>query len=432
MDDKALGEKYGTVGDILDPNASSYTQPDFIEVDGPLEMPMIEGTPDPLEPGIYFDMPDEVYHKIPAFSCSLAKLLLASPTIGWASSWLNPKKEESKKDHLTVGKAYHAMILEGVKAYEARFYPMPEKSDYPEALEKVDQVKAAIEARNEKPVSRVDAPDLGEGKTRAAKKEDWVAQLAALDRSVEIWEVIKAKHEKRARGRDLISVEDDHQIRVAARMINQDPQLAQAFKGGWAEVTLIWRDERQGVLCKCRTDYLKLKGVVDLKSFANKNDRSIRNSIIREVAQYRMSLQPAHYLPGIEAVRKLVREHGASVVHNWRLEQERALETEGLANSVDLYDERHSDQTTWAMRWAAYQEPDRWLWVFQQKGEAPVTRGLYHPLGGSIHSISQMMIVTALRTFREFTETFGVEPWLDLEEIGELTDEDIPAWGIDI
>ena len=161
-----------------------------------------------------------------------------------------------------------------------------------------------------KPVSKVDAPDLGEGKTRPAKKEDWVAQLAALDRSIPIWDRIVAKAERMAAGREMIRPDDDRRIRIAARMIRQDPELVKAFTGGWAEVTLIWRDERQGVLCKARVDYLKLKAVIDLKSFANSRDRSIRNSIIREIAEHRYSLQPAHYLEGIEAVRKIGRVDG--------------------------------------------------------------------------------------------------------------------------
>lgn len=388
---------------------------EFIEVESALEMPRIEGTPGPLAPGIWFGVPDEVYHAIPAFSKTLGRYILASPTIAWAHSWLNPNKEERKAEHLLVGKAYHAMILEGPDAYQARFYPMPQKADYPDAIDGVAEIKAAIEDRNAKPVSKVDAPELGDGKTRPARKEDWVAQLAALDRSVPIWDIIVAKAQKAAAGRDLISPDDDRRIRVAARMIKQDPELLKAFTGGWPEVTLIWRDERQGVLCKARIDYLKLKAAIDLKSFANNRDRSIRNSIIREIAEHRYALQPAHYLDGIDAVRKLVRAGAASAVHVW--------EDSGIDAGA---------ATEWALRWASFTGPDRWLWVFQQKGDVPVTRGLYHPLGGSIHMIAKSMMVDAIRRFREAVEIYGTDPWLDLAEIDELTDEDIPAWGLEI
>lgn len=428
------GAEHGLVRDILDPE---WRDREFIEVDSALEMPRLETTPEPLAPGIWFDVPDEEYHRIPALSNSLCKYLLASPTIAWAESWLNPNREESKADHLVVGKAYHSMILEGVRAYESRFYPMPDKSDFPDALEKIDEIKAAISQRNASPVTRVDAPELGEGKTRAAKKEDWIEQLYSLDRSVEVWELIKAKHERRAKGRELISIDDDHRIRMAARMIKQDPELAKAFEGGWPEVVLIWWDERQGVLCKCKVDYLKLKGMVDLKSFANKRDRSVRNSIIREIAEYRMSLQPAHYLPGAVAVRRLIREIDSegpiheTGIHHWPLRSDEAAEALS-EDDLKAAQARAREQFEWAKRWASFDGNDRWLWVFQQKGDAPVTRGYYHPLGSSHHTIASGMIITAIRQFRECVEIYGVDPWLDLAEIDELGEDDIPAWGLEI
>lgn len=394
---------------------------DFIEVDTALELPSIKDKPFRLPPGIHFNVPEEDYHRIEAISKTLIRYTLASPTIGWAESFLNPEKEEKTADHLTVGKAYHAMILEGPAAYEARFYPGPVKSDYPDALDAVADIKAAIEKRDAKAVSKVPAPDLGEDKTRPAKKEDWVAQLHALDRSVEIWDVIKARFEKMAAGRVMLSPDDDRRIRVAARMIKQDPELVKAFTGGWAEVTLVWYDERQGVLCKARIDYLKLMAVVDLKSFANNRDRSIRNSIIRDIASYHYCLQPAHYLDGVDAVKKLVRKHGDAVVF-WH--------TDDVPDDHD--NAKATEASAWAIKWASYDGPLKWLWVFQQKGDAPVTRGYFHPLGGSIHTIARSMIVDGLRRIRESVEIYGADPWLDLGEIDELTDEDIPAWGLEI
>ncbi len=405
----APGVEVNTLADIIGDTT------EFIEVESALDMPAIEGTPEPLAIGIHFNVAEEDYHAIPATSKSLLRYTLASPTIGWAKSWLNPNREEKSADHLTVGKAYHAMILEGPKAYESRFYVMPSKAEHPDALEAVAEIKAAIEKCGAKPISKADAPDLGEGKTRPAKKEDWEAQLAALDRTVPIWGRIVAKAEKAANGRALITPDDDRRIRVAARMIKQDPELLKAFSGGWPEVTLIWRDERQGVLCKARIDYLKFKAAVDLKSFENRQERSVRNSIIRAIAEYRYSLQPAHYLEGIDIVRKLVRKHGASVIHYHGEDSEAAEAAQA-----------------WAFRWASYDGPVRWLWVFQQKGDAPVTRGLYHPLGGTIHAIAQGMIIDGLRRFREAVEIYGTDPWLDLGEIEELHDEDIPAWGLEI
>jgi hypothetical protein len=106
-------------------------------------------------------------------------------------------------------------------------------------------------------------------------------------------------------------------------------------------------------------------------------------------------------------VRKLVRNHGASVVH-------------GL------------DDPTWALLWAKHAEPDKWLWVFQQKGPAPVTRGLWYPRGGIIKTLTDEIVARQKRKFRQFAEAFGTAPWLDIQPIYDLADEDIPPFATEI
>lgn len=388
--------------------------PEFLEVDGPLVMPLLEGQVCwPV--GIYFGVPEEIYHRIPALSNSGVRNLLASPTTFWAGSWLNPDYEYKSADHFVVGHAYHTLILEGPAAYKERFYVPPHIDDYPKALTTATQYKDAIKAVNGKPVSKV--PDERfPGKERPAKTEDWVAQLMALDRSVQVWPDIQAKARALHPGKQEVDADTDREIKIAARMIAQDPELQKAVRNGWPEVTLIWRDPRQGVLMKCRVDYLKFKALVDLKTYANRNNLSARQAITRAIAEHRYPLQPATYLQGCEQVRLLVREHGDKVIHVW-----------GEPTA-----EQRADAVQWALKWAAFTGADRWLWIFQQKGSAPVTRGYWHPLASTVHSIAQSMLVDACRNFREHTTRYGTDPWLDLAEIDDLHDDEIPVWGLEI
>jgi len=401
---------------------------DFLEQETALEMPRLEGTAPEPALGIHFGMPDEVYHALPCLSNSGLRALLASPTLFWDKSWLNPDREQEDREHQIVGRAYHAMILEGPRAYRERFAVAPDPADYPKALRSADEIKDAIKKLDHKPVTRVDDPDRP-GETRAARKEDHVAQLVALDRSAVVWDDIVARAQREAGGRAFLSADDDRRIRIAARMISQDPQLVKAFRGGFPEVTLIWRDPRQGVLMKARTDYLKLKAVVDLKSFANKRELSVRATILRAIAENRYCLQPATYLQGVDEVRKLVRQFGASAVHfhNVSAPPEDASEEERR-----VYVEAISPALEFAFRWAQYTGPESWLWVFQQKGNAPVTRGLYHPLAGSVHSIAGSLVTEGVRKFRECVETYGTDPWLDLAEVDEIHESEIPTWGLEI
>ena len=386
---------------------------EFLEVDGPLEMPKLKDEVDPvfLNPGIHFNVPEEIYHKIPALSNSGIRKVLSSPTLFWDQSWLNEDRDEISVEALTTGKAYHSLILEGPKVYESRFYALPDPADHKDALQQVAEIKDAIIKAGDKPVARVEV----DGKTIPAKKQDWVDQLRHLNPSIKVWDSLVARAEKIAGDRLLIKPDVDRQVRIAHRMIFSDPELARAFKGGWPEVTLIYRDPRQGVLMKCRCDYLKIKAIVDLKSYQNSQHRSARQAVLRAIAEHKYTLQPAVYLQAAEAVREMVREN-----------PDQSIFCHGVEDPV------LSEMKDWAKRWASFQGEDAWLWVFQQKGSAPITRGFWYRTSGSIHAISQSMIVDGCRTFRECSEIYGTDPWLDIESIDEIGDGDIPNWAVEI
>lgn len=397
---------------------------EFIEAASALVMPRLETTMEEPPCGIHFGMSDEIYHRIPAFSKSHLLNLLTSPTIWWSESWLNPTRKERDGDALTVGRAYHAMILEGIGVYESRFYPKPDPAAYPKALRTADEVKQALAARDQKPVTRIEIPEQ-EGKTRPAVKADWVAQLVAYDRSAEVWDDIMDRATQIAAGRALLSVEDDQRIRIAAHMISLDKTLASAFSKGFPEVTLIWRDPHQGVLCKCRIDYLKLRAIIELKSFANRRGRSVRRAIMYAIAEERYFLQPAVYLQGATEVRKLVRQNGPSAIFHHHPGAEDADENPEMMA-------RCTAEREFALKWAAINDEDRWLWLWQQKGAAPVTRGLWHPINSLMHSQAQRLFLEGLRQFRRLAETYGTDPWLDIAEVEDLDETDVPLWGLEI
>lgn len=401
-----------TVGEILGDRPGLYS-----EVEEALVMPRLPTTDPEPALGIHFGIEESAYHRIPAFSNSLLRKMIASPTLFWANSWLNAEREEKTADHFTIGKAYHCMILEGHEAYTSRFYPLPDPKDYPKALRLADEIKNALKALDIKPVSKVDVEGGKDGETRAAVKADHVAQLMAADRSALVWDDLVNKAERYAAGRTLIDPDEDMRIRMCSRMIQQDPELAKAFKGGYPEVTLIWRDPRQGVLMKARIDYLKLKAIVDLKTFANPKELSVRKAIARTIAERSYELQPAVYCQAAAEVRHIVRANGVSAIHfhdGWT-------------------DEQRGAATEFALKWASWTDPDRFLFVWQMKGHAPVTRAYYHPLAGTRHAIAQSMFVEGVRKFRECATIFGSDvPWLDLGEIDEMDESEIPMFGLDI
>jgi hypothetical protein len=86
--------------------------------------------------------------------------------------------------------------------------------------------------------------------------------------------------------------------------------------------------------------------------------------------------------------------------------------------------------STWALKWASHRGDVEWLWVFQQKGDAPITRGVrYRAHRG--HGDGRHRQRREAR-FRQFAETFGTDPWLDVKPIYDIHDEDIPQSATEI
>jgi hypothetical protein len=87
---------------------------------------------------------------------------------------------------------------------------------------------------------------------------------------------------------------------------------------------------------------------------------------------------------------------------------------------------------TWALKWASHRGDDEWLWVFQQKGDAPITRGVFYPLAGTTNLVTLDIVNSVKRKFRQFSEAFGTDPWLDVKPIYLIADEDIPQSATEI
>ena len=196
-------------------------------------------------------------------------------------------------------------------------------------------------------------------------------------------------------------------------MIERDPEAKTAFRDGHAEVVLLWHCPTTGVPMKAKVDYLKMGEMIDLKSIANQRELSIENCIRFAIASYKYNIQPVVYFEGAAEVRKLIRKRGSVVIHQ--------CDGSGRESVTD-----------WAQRWAKHEEPDEWLWMFQQKGEAPITRGVRFPRGGVVDEDTRYMVERAKKLFLRFSEVFGTAPWLDTAPVYTIADEDVPRAATEI
>jgi hypothetical protein len=386
----------------------------------PFTPAVLPGTPVLPPPGIYFGMPEEEYHALPALSSHGIRDVASSPMLYWSripflseiARKRKAERDEKERIHYTIGKAYHCRIMEGLDAFNARFAVWLTDEECKGALDGTDQIKAAINATGRKPYAKVwdTLPDSTEQYERAAKKADWIAQLLDLDPQARILDKLNEQHAFNHRGKSFITAEAFDQLEIAAKMVEADPEVRHAFTGGHAEVVLIWYCPKTGVPMKARCDYLKQKAIVDLKTVANQQGRSIERAIAHEVANYRYAIQPSVYVEGVNEVRKLVRDGKAQISLR-----------EGFP--VEAYD--------WAVQWSR-QEECEWLWVFQQKGDAPITRGVWYPLRGTTRSVTDEIVLKQKRRFRLYSSSFGTDPWVDVAPIYDMADEDLPPWATEI
>ena len=339
---------------------------------------------EPLGPGIYFGMPAEQYHAIPALSQSLMKWIHVSPLDFWARcQWLNPDCEKDREtDAKTNGTAFHDRIVEGKEAFYERNAPAIDPDDYPESLRTQEDLKEACRAR---------------GLKVGGNKPDLIARLCEAEPLIQIWDVIAEDYAKSQDGKILLSPDFIRRIEVAAAMIERHPDLSKAFTGGMPEVVIVWRDEEYDVPMKCRLDYLKVRAIIDLKSLSNPLNKPADRAIYHSFASYKHHCQAAHYLEG-------------------------AAQIPALLNAGKVQGEHDPE---WLTRVA--KSPKEFFFVYQFSGPAPIARGKSFPRG-LVYDCAKIANREAIRIYRENLDRFGSDPWVDLTPIGTIDDNEVPVW----
>lgn len=219
-------------------------------------------------PCIIRNMPNEVYHKMPALSNSGLKTLIDCPA-KYYYKYLSGEYKSKEKPGFKIGKATHTYILEGRKKFEKVYWHNP-YSEY--------------------------------------KKEDLIQILKTLgyDDSIKKWTVsdlmellLSLKDVKIA---DIhLTSSELNQIVCMAKSIKANKKACNALhQKGESELSLFWQDENTGVWLKCRPDFLPYdcKNVPDYKTAESAKPETFFNSFIK----YGYHIQAAMYRLGIKAV----------------------------------------------------------------------------------------------------------------------------------
>lgn len=242
------------------------------------------------EPGVYFNIPDKVYHASPGLSSSGIKNLLISPLDFWVAS-VDPEREDVDTEANIFGRAMHRRTLEGKEDFYNHYAILPAKEDYPDTHYTLDQLKMLCTQNR-----------VCREKTRAGT----IANLVQEVPGVEIFDNIIDKFKVANEGKIILRADQGREIETRHEIIDMHPDAQKAFRNGRAEVSIFWRDEETGLLLKSRIDYLKINASVDLKTFTNQRRAPVDRAIGMSVAQYQYHIQGFFYKRAVEAAKKML------------------------------------------------------------------------------------------------------------------------------
>jgi hypothetical protein len=306
--------------------------------------------------GVYFDLDEEAYHLDLALGSTDHRKLLTSPADYWFASPLNPNRPADKDTPARArGRAMHKLVLEGQASFDALYMRGPDHTE--------DMTPAEKSAA-----------------TKAVK-----AQAAKL-------------------GREVLPADVYDRVAIASAMITRNPKLAMAFTGGAPEVSVFWT--RDGVRRKARLDYLKPRGIGDLKSVVNMREIPFKAACRNAIANYRYEMQAALYIEARSMIPKFF--------------------ADGL-----VFPSTDADKWRDILRKCAEAKAFAFQFVFFQAEGAPITWSTILSPANPIFEIAQREVNIATDNYQNFMEQFGPDKmWLELDEPQELAMEEMPAfWG---
>lgn len=256
---------------------------------------MSKSTTDFPTPGIYLHMPESVYHSIPAFSKSLVKKFRISPIDAW--EMLYGDEDEEKNDALEYGTALHCFMLEGADAFNARYCKAFDKSEHPDALDTIDDLKKFLKSQ-------------GQDFKASEPKPVLIERVQSFAPTRKILEVLRREHDAASDGKLSLSASTYDEIlsRDWIRSVGFMP-YAEA-----TEISFFWIDERTGIQCKARIDSLGFRNtpmggvdavIGDIKTFTNTRQRPVSDAVAYETGSRGYHIDALFYTRALKATPRV-------------------------------------------------------------------------------------------------------------------------------
>ena len=219
--------------------------------------------------GIYLDMPNDVYHSLPALSSSKLKTFMSSPAHYYREylSGIERKRTLAQRRTFDAGTHAHTLILEPQGYYKLYFRDVV-PADYPDALQTATQIEAQLVAL---------------GLKKSGTKAEKVQRLIEANPNIQVFEDIKeklyAKHgepqQAVVEGEEITTyggkIPVDGQVwddaHRAAKTTRDHAEANAYFQNGLPEVAIIARCPVTGMMLKVKFDWLRHDDTaVDMKT----------------------------------------------------------------------------------------------------------------------------------------------------------------------
>lgn len=336
----------------------------------------------------------------------------------WQSRW-NRDRTNAQTAAQSYGSALHAIMLEGVGAYETRFAVAPDPADYPGLLTTIPQIKEALTE---------EGFDLkGTSKFQLI---DWLATAAVELPRRPCWEAIKLDFDEHRKIRDddgevvaikpAVSAVEDRMLRFMHEAAIEHPDMRQLLGTGerfpvLAEVSVFWTDDH-GVRRRARFDKPAPKFTLDLKSLGNWQGRQLIHALGDHIKRNGYHIQEADQHTARKLAHRMIVESGGAL----------------LSGGTD-------EDRAWITAIATRNMPWAWVWLFYQKpepsGRAPILFPVWDEWKSRFHVDGHRRAVRAVQFYLESVERFGLgdrpdgqgresRPWSRVEPV-HYTDEDL-------